>query len=269
MIGRITIVAVLLAAVMVCGHELWKISGQYAEEARIKDELSQYRPEPPKAQENKSVSKTSFVPPDYTADSPDSRFEQAIIQPAMPAETVNQSVIDLQAEVNSDIVGWLTIPNTQIDYPFVIAEDNDFYLRRNIYKKQAAAGSIFMDCRCAKDFTDFNTVLYGHNMKNNGMFGDLRLFADPGFFDSNRSGTLFVKDGTYTLEIFAYIVVRADDKMIYDLPADREGLLEYAKKNAHRYREPSATGHVVTLSTCAYEYDGARMVLLATIIPIE
>lgn len=288
MICRTILITVLLVVISVCGHELWKISRQYSEEAQIKDELSQYRPEIPETQsvtkyiknteilEDKKdiediksiedeiyISNTANDLPDNVIELPNTTFEEETTQSTVSEKIINQSIIDMQNEINNDIVGWLTIPNTKIDYPFVIAKDNDFYLRRNIYKNQAGAGSIFMDYRCDRDFTDFNTVIYGHEMKNRSMFGDLKLFADPSFFDSNLSGTLFIKDNTYTLEIFACMVVRADDKLIYNPSADRENFFAYAKKYARQYHEPSVAGNVVTLSTCAYEYDGARIVLLA------
>jgi len=276
MICKLVLIAVLLSAISICGRELWTISRQYAEEAQLKSEISRYRPEPPKPQDAQGVagirdgidsSNTSGSPQGRPADTSGISMEDGSNQSEAPEKIVNQSIADMQYDISADIVGWITIPNTRIDYPFVIAEDNDFYLRRNIYKQQAVAGSIYMDYRCAKDFTDSNTVIYGHNMKNRSMFGDLRLFADPGFFESNATGTLFVKDNTYELEIFAYMVVRFDDKLVYDPSSDREQLIGYAQKCTSRYREPAALGNIVTLSTCAYNYDGARMVLLAVIVP--
>jgi len=283
LIGKTILITVLLVAISICGFELRIISRQYTEAVHIKDELSIFHPEIPKPQDD-SVEKevtpdigtqmndtdtpdTSAVSPDQSIDLPDTTPDETADRPDEPPIIVNQNIVDMQNDVNADIVGWLTIPNTLIDYPFVIAADNDFYLRRNIYKQQATAGSIFMDYRCAKDFTDFNTVIYGHNMKNRSMFGDLRLFADPDFFESSTSATLFAKNNTYTLEIFAYMVVRFDDKMIYNPSASKEDFFEYVKQHARRYREPTRTESIVTLSTCAYDYDGARMILLATYTP--
>ena len=263
MISKIILITVLLSAISICGLELWTISKQYTDEARITDEISRYRPELPKSQNS---SKTSGDFPDRPFDVSDMSFQDESNHPGAPIRGINQSIADIQNDINTDIVGWLTIPNTRIDYPIVIAGDNDFYLRRNIYKQPATAGSIFMDFRCARDFTDINTVIYGHNMKNRSMFGSLKLFADPGFFESNTTGTLFAKDNTYIFEIFAYMVVRSDDKLIFDPSADREQLFEYAQNYARRYRTPAASGNVITLSTCAYDYDGARMVLLGVII---
>ena len=271
LVGQTIIVTVLLMVVGVCGYKLWSISRQYFDEKKVKNELSQYRPELPETVYAKGGDEGSFGAPvalsAHAADVLSMAADKDANRPAALARIVNQSIVDLQSDVNHDIIGWLTIPNTRIDYPFVIAGDNDFYLRRDVHRKLAAAGSIFMDYRCPGDLTGFNTVIYGHNMKNGSMFGSLRLFADPSFFDSNVSGVLFVKDNTYLLEIFAYMVVRADDNIIYDPSADCEEFFEYVKDNARQYREPSVRGNVVTLSTCAYEYDGARMVLLATCVP--
>ena len=263
-ICKAILITVLLLAIGTCGLKLWMISRQYADEAQIKDEISHYQPDLPKSENLSPISDDSPASP---IDIPDIPVEDESNQSEAFEKIVNQNIVDMQNDVNTDIVGWLTIPNTKIDYPFVIANDNDHYLHKNIYGEQATAGSIFMDCRCAKDFTDFNTVLYGHNMKNRSMFGDLRLFADSSFFESNDAGTLFVKDNTYTLKIFAYMIVRLDDKLIFNPSVDREMFFEYVQENARRYREPTASGNVVTLSTCAYEYDGARMVLLGVIIP--
>ena len=265
-IGKIILITFILATISLCGYELWNISEKYSSESKIKVELLKYRPKLPNVQDGTTINNdhTDMPAPFTDADLPDPDSE-GTNQPAAPEKFVNQNIIDIQNEINSDIVGWLSIPNTQIDYPFVLAKDNDFYLRRDIYKKQATAGSIFMDYRCDKDFTDSNIIIYGHNMKNRSMFGDLRLFADPDFFEANTSAILFTENNTYSLEILAYMVVRFDDKMIYNPSENKDELFEYAKQNARRYRDPVSIGSFVTLSTCSYEYDGARMVLLAVI----
>ena len=122
------------------------------------------------------------------------------------SETINQSVIDLQAKY-PDAVGWLTVPGTKIDYPFVWHEGNDFYLRRDLDGTHATAGTLFMDCRCAPDFTSQNTIIYGHHMKNGSMFGTLKLFDDKKFFDENTSGIIYLPHKTLALEIFAYMIL--------------------------------------------------------------
>ncbi|MCL1816964.1 MAG: class B sortase [Clostridiales bacterium] len=245
--ARVLIITALTAAICVSGYKLCNISGEYLKEAQIKDEMLEYRP-----QELFIVTENKETPTGLS--------QQSSIK-------FDQDIIDLQNEVNTDIVGWLAIPDTRIDYPFVHYEDNDYYLRRDIYGKPATAGTLFMDYRCAQDFSSFNTIIYGHNMKNDSMFGDLKLFADEGFFVSAPEGTVFLKHNAYTLEFFAYMVVQEDDKIIFDASADRGEFFEYIKNTARNYREPPNKVNVVTLSTCSYEFYGARTVLLASIIP--
>jgi len=180
-------------------------------------------------------------------------------------EIINQSVIDLQAKY-PDVAGWLTIPGTKIDYPFVWYEDNDYYLRRDLNGDYALAGTLFLDFRCEKDFTSPNTIIYGHHMKNGSMFGTLKSFADKAFFDANTQGTIYLPRETLTLEFFAYMVVKATDQEIYSVEPS-ENWLGYVRQNARQFRDIGLADadQIITLSTCSYEFDNARMVLLAKI----
>ena len=221
------IAIVLAAAAVYSGFQVWSIQKDYAAEAEMRSAVAVYKPQ--------------------------------------TSETVNQSVIDLQAKY-PDAVGWLTVPGTKIDYPFVQSGDNDFYLRRDLDGKYATAGTLFMDCRCAPDFSAQNTIIYGHHLKNGSMLSGLKSFADKEFFDENRSGTIFLPHETLKLEFFAYMVVKHTDKEIYSEELS-ETFIEYVKQNARQYREIEDVedGRIVTLSTCSYEFNGARSVLLARI----
>jgi len=222
---------VFAAVIAYSGYRLWGIQANYEEEADLHGAVMEYRPEP---------------------------SEDGII---------NQSVIDMQAKY-PDAIGWLTVPNTAIDYPFVQSTDNDFYLRRDINGDYAVAGTIFMDYRCEKDFTSRNSILYGHHMKNGSMFGALKAFAGKDFFDANRSGFIYLPYETLTLEFFAYMVIDpATETEIYN-PSLSDMYFEYVKQNARHYRDVGLTNgdRIETLSTCAYEFDNARMVLLARVV---
>lgn len=201
----------------------------------------------------------------------------------------NQSIIDLQNEVNPDIIGWLSIENTRIDYPVVLAADNDYYLRLNIHQEYAYAGSIFMDYRNGREFANFNTIIYGHNMKNGAMMGDLTKFHDPDFFYANESGFLFLVDRTYKINFFASLLVLPDDDLVYNTidpnPAKKEEYWAYLKKKArcwrdlnliedkeeegNRQKSEQKEWQIITLSTCSYEFNDARMVLIGSIVNEE
>ena len=215
------------------GYQLWKINTDYAKEAEIHKLVLEYKPE-----------------------------QSNIIS----EEIVNQNVIDLRKKY-PDLVGWVTIPNTKIDYPFLQYKDNDYYLRRDINGVYGLSGTIFMDYRCEKDFTSQNNIIYGHHMKNESMFGSLNLFNDSQFFNENMKGIIYLPNDTLMLEIFAYMVVSPNNKEIYN-PVLSDTYFEYVKKNARYYRDMELTNstQIVTFSTCSYEFDDARMVILAKIV---
>jgi len=228
--ARAFVAVVLLGVLAFCGLKIWDGTKAYRNEKDLHRQLLQYKPAPPD-------------------------------QPA-----VNQGFLDLQSR-NGDVAGWLTIPGTRIDYPFVQAADNDFYLHRDMNKEYATAGTLFMDYRCAKDFTSRNTIIYGHHMKNGSMFGTMKKFQDRDFFAAHRTAAIELSDRAYTVELFAFLVIRSDDVKIYDA-APGDDFLAYVKRGTRYYRDIGVTGadRVVTLSTCAYEFDNARMVLVGRLV---
>ncbi len=76
-------------------------------------------------------------------------------------------------KINSDVIGWIEINETYINYPILQGKEDEYYLRRDIYKKHSTAGSIFVDCTTKPDFSDENTIIFGHNLKNQRMFSNL------------------------------------------------------------------------------------------------
>jgi len=209
------------------GYQIWDINQRYADESKIHDMVLEYKP----------------------ADNNINNKE-------------NKSITDMQVKY-PDTVGWITVPGTEIDYPFMWYKDNDFYLSRDINGKYAFAGTLFMDYRCNKDFLSQNTIIYGHHMKNGSMFGTLKSFADEKFFDGYKYGTIYLPQDNLTLEFFAYIVVQPTDKEIYSTQIS-ETYFEYVKKNAKHYRDIGVMyyNRIITLSTCANN-DSERLVLIA------
>ena len=262
-IARAALIVLLTGVFCLSGFKLFQMSEGYIREAKLKDGISAYHPaasndnqpmQPDSSESALTISISSTSQNSSEATPPDTRPPAA-----------NQYIIDLQNEINRDVVGWLTIPGTKIDYPFVKGADNDYYVNRDLFGEDAPAGTIFIDERNAADLSDFNTILYGHNMKNGMMFGGLPLYSDEWYFNDHNAGTLYLVYGTYHMEIFAYMVVRSDDEVIYGTDADSGAFFGYVRENARYFREPAATDKVVTLSACAYEFDSARVVVIASV----
>jgi sortase B len=116
----------------------------------------------------------------------------------------------LQKE-NRDTVGWIDIIGTGMQYPVVKGADNDYYMTRTFKKKKNASGAIFMDCWNASGFTDFNTVIYGHNMKDGSMFAGLREYRNQAYFDEHPfiEVTLLNKELRY--RVFAAYTSQGED----------------------------------------------------------
>ena len=186
-------------------------------------------------------------------------------KPAAGDPDSNPTLAELQA-INPDVLGWLTIDDTHIDYPVVIGETDMEYVNKDVYGDFALSGSIFMYSDNARDLSDAYTLVYGHHMDNGAMFGDVVEFVNTDYFESHQTGTLYLPDATYTIEIFACVQVDAFDSMIYD-PLAKNGdvseLLNYVDEIAvqSRYIGVQPTDKVIGLSTCAEAETNGRVVI--------
>jgi sortase B len=163
-------------------------------------------------------------------------------------------------ELNSDIVGWIRIPGTDIDYPILQGGDNEHYLSRNYLGEFATAGSIFLDYR--NDFSDDFIVVYGHRMSYGGMFTDIIKFQDRNFFDEHDEAEIFMGEQKVILRVVAFGIIRADNHAIYDLGSSAA---EEMFANATHVREREK-GRYVLLSTCDAHQKSMRDVIMARII---
>lgn len=188
--------------------------------------------------------------------------------------------------INDEVIGWITIPNTNIDYPVVRGDDLLYYTTHNVEKEDSKYGAIFMDFRNADPKQQRHIIVYGHNMKNGTMFHDLNNFKQRAFFMENRIIT-FLWEGVETQwEVYAAYVVEENEayyiRTRFD-PDQRElkrfqtqdeffveymnALLDYAKSSKYSVVDDiisiKATDQVLTLSTCTYEYDNSRFAVSA------
>jgi sortase B len=187
---------------------------------------------------------------------------------ATGTDAANPILSDLQ-ELNPDVCGWITVDNTNIDYPIVRGETNWTYLNWAVDKSFSLTGSIFLDYRSSRDFSDSYSLIYGHHMDGNVMFGEIPYFLDSAYFESHATGTLFTPEHTYYISWFACLETDAYDEFIYT-PIDYEDrvlvpeLLSNIRENATQYRDVGATAadRLICLSTCDNSTTDGRIVLI-------
>ena len=120
------------------------------------------------------------------------------------ADALNNMDFAALRERNEEVLGWIMIPDTRISYPLVQGADNSYYLNHTWRKNYNSVGAIFMECRCSSDLSDFNTIIYGHNMNDHAMFGDLENYALAEFWKTHPYVYIALDSGVYRYEIFAF-----------------------------------------------------------------
>ena len=189
-----------------------------------------------------------------------------------PYKPAGEDLASLQ-EVAEDAIAWITLDDTTVDYPIMQGEDNYEYLNKDPFGKFALAGSIFLDNRNASDFSDVYSLVYGHHMSGEYMFGALDAYADMMYFDGHRTGTLLTERGEIPLSIIGFYQTDASDTMVFDPEEDHSNMLEFVRANSEIYREPevrsgtdAADLRIVALTTCKSPTTTKRTVLFAALV---
>jgi len=175
--------------------------------------------------------------------------------------------------INPDVFGWINIFGTNIDYPLVqdSGGDNRRYENTNARGEPSMSGAIFLDVQNNTDLTDFNNIIYGHDMARNAMFGQIVSFLEDDVFDAHRYGMLFTGEAYYGIEIFAFLRVDAFDRGIYapnmSDPDEKEVFIERIFTEALQLREieVSINDRFVLLSTCTPTGTNGRHILVGVI----
>lgn len=176
-----------------------------------------------------------------------------------------------EKEIQGNMVAWLTVDDTNIDYPVMQGKDNNEYLNKDPYGNYSLAGSIFLDNRNAPDFTDDYSVLYGHHMEGDYMFGILHSFLENSYFQQHRKGTLIVGDVNYDIHVFAVLDTDATEPYIF-APTEYEQIevLSYIKEHAAIYEDEVLESYesekqIVALSTCKAPDSISRVVVFGVL----
>ena len=179
-------------------------------------------------------------------------------------------------EINTDIVGWIQIEGTNINYPVLQGEDNEYYLNHNYKKQKTEKGSIFLDKSYNWDIESNNLIIYGHNLVNGQMFKDLLKYSKEEFFEQHKTirFTTAEADKEYEIiSVFKSKVYNKTEKNVfryYDF-INSKSEKEYnnfvkKEKEASLYDTENTAAYgdnLITLITCAYHIDDGRFVVIA------
>lgn len=188
--------------------------------------------------------------------------------------TVNNSPSfkELQ-KINPEVFGWLTVINTEIDYPICQGEDNEKYVNTDATGKYSLVGSLFLDYRNKIDFSDFNNIIYGHHMEQHKLFGSLDEFKNQTFFEEHPYANIYFKGRKHGVELFSFIEADAYDFNLYRIvdganKADRATYLDYVKHLSLRKLpvKVSPKDTLINLSTCTEDITNGRFMLIGKLV---
>lgn len=244
---------ILLAIAFFCiavfsGYHLAGILAEYRQGTQVYDELTKYVNSEPVG-----------TPDPETETAPN---HEGIVWPEVDFEALKA--------VNEDVVGWIYLEGTEINYPVVRGDDNSYYLDKLYDGTTNGSGSIFMDFRNEPNFVDKNNILYGHSMNNGSMFTAIKRFKNQSYYDEHPYALLMTPDQNYKVEFFTgYIANVEQDAWDYyfDSDEDFQHWLDSSKSKSTFASTitPVIEDEILTLSTCTYEFDNARYVLVGVL----
>ena len=189
--------------------------------------------------------------------------------------SVSLRQIDFEAlwDINEDVVAWLQLEDTIIDYPVVQGKDNDYYLRRLLDGSKHRFGTLFVDAANTPGFSDPNTVIYGHNIKAGDMFSVLKNYREQEYYDEHPFFMLYTPDKTYRIELFAGCLIDGVDgvPMSFGSEEEYQEYIDqcYSKSTFESPIQMTTDDRMVTFYTCAYDFETARSVLHGKLVELE
>jgi len=248
-----TVIYIVLALLMALS--IFMIVRHYSEEKQAADIYSDMQDfvvtEDAEGNESTEPSETEGTEPVAT---PETR-------PIQEKQTITIDFDQLLAQY-PNAVGWLYCEGTPINYPVMQSDDNDYYLRRLPDGTYNTAGSLFADYRCGKIGETNNYIIYGHNMKNGTMFSSLTKYKSQSYYDEHPVLYLYTPEGNYKIELIAGFVSKPTGE-VYNTVLTYEQMLEFCSHSTFRSTiTPCDAERYITLSTCSYEYENARYVVI-------
>jgi len=247
----------LLAVAAVAAVNIYRILGDYKEADNVYSDL-----------QDKFVSTTPQTESEVESDSGVTLPESSVSvseETEVPKAPISVDFDALLSE-NGDAVGWIYSEGTPVNYPVLQAEDNDKYLRADLYGNWLISGTVFVDYRCGEVGENKNYIIYGHNMDNGTMFGSFLDYRDQAYYEAHPTIDYLTPSGYHKIELVAGLVVNKTDVIYYPDPfkEDLDAYLAEALENSvfDSGLDFGEDDRLVILSTCSYEHDNARFVLI-------
>ena len=250
------VLIVSLAAVVVSGINVFRLSREYQKGINEYQQLESY------------ASVKEEAPVQEVSTEAEETEEESLIPVSVDIQ------YDELKKINEDFAGWLYYEPLDISYPIVRGNDNDYYTHYTFEGEKNSSGAIFMDFLNKTDCSDYNTIVYGHNMRNGTMFGSLKkMLNDSSIQEENPDFYVFTEDKAYMYEIFAVYLTQADSRT-YDLirnEEEQQGFLDYVDETAtwRSDKVVSASDKVMTLSTCHGLHSNNRTIILGVLVASE
>jgi len=192
------------------------------------------------------------------------------------SEERNKCPIDFNTlkEINSDVMGWIKLEDSNIDYPIVYASDNDYYLKHLIDGTENNSGTLFVDARNQHDFLDTNTVIYGHHMRNGSMFADVENYKDSDYYSTHKEIVIETPSAKWIMYPVAGIVTDGfDDYIKFNFASDDEysQYVNYFVENSTFVSDETINSgdKMMLLSTCSYDVYEGRYVLIGKLVKVS
>lgn len=254
---RIPAIIAALAVMLFSGYKLFTISAEYARGRDTYDQTAQQfvhtTPQPstaPTAPSMKPVGETE--PPEYAP-----------------------ITVDFNAlmEVSPHVVGWIYCPDTNIHYPIVQSGNNSDYLRAAPDGSHSYAGTIFLDYRCPGDFSGYNSIIYGHNLLDESMFGTLDRYKRQDYYEAHATLYLLTPEADYRVDLIGGLSLDARSEL-YRTDHTEESFSEFLEtvQEQSDYQAPAEElnlSRTLTLSTCAYENEDARYIVVGALTELD
>ncbi|MSS64711.1 class B sortase [Velocimicrobium porci] len=175
-------------------------------------------------------------------------------------------------KINSDIIGWIMIPDTDISYPLLQGTDNNYYLKHMYNKEPGNVGSIFIDYHLSSDLSNYNTIIYGHRMKNGSMFAPLKYYLDASYGKSHPYVYISTPAGVYLYTIYSAYEGSTDGfsyHYSFNVKENKQKFIDYTLQQAEYQMKTSknlsTTDKFLTLSTCTGNGYQKRLIVQAVL----